>query len=60
MDFKKTVKDGYNIQTYLGLLRQAGFKLLLQREVRDASCPGSKHLFVLAQKEGAQMRSGNR
>lgn len=40
----------FDADTYLGLLKSIGFKLVWSRIVRDATCEGSGHLFVLTQR----------
>jgi hypothetical protein len=40
----------YDAGTYLGLLKDCGFSIVWSKFVRDASCEGAGHLFVLAQK----------
>jgi ubiquinone/menaquinone biosynthesis C-methylase UbiE len=40
----------FDSDTYLGMLEGTGFKLVWSRIVRDETCEGGGHLFVLAQK----------
>ena len=40
----------FDADTYLGMLEVTGFKLVWSRIVRDETCEGGGHLFVLAQK----------
>ncbi|HEX5837743.1 MAG TPA: class I SAM-dependent methyltransferase [Anaerolineales bacterium] len=40
----------FDADTYLWMLEVTGFKLVWSRIVRDATCEGGGHLFVLAQK----------
>lgn len=40
----------FDADTYLEMLEVTGFKLVWSRIVRDATCEGGGHLFVLAQK----------
>jgi len=41
----------YDSETYLEMLTQCGFFILLSKLVADASCEGAGHLFVLVQKQ---------
>ena len=41
----------YDSETYLEMLTQCGFSILLSKLVADASCEGAGHLFVLVQKQ---------
>ena len=41
----------YDTKTYLGMLRDCGFALIWAKHVKDRSCEGARHLFVLAQKK---------
>jgi hypothetical protein len=40
----------YDSETYLKMLKEAGFKLIWSKIVTDETCEGAGHLFVLAQK----------
>ena len=40
----------YDSQTYLKMLKEAGFKTIWSKIVTDETCEGAGHLFVLAQK----------
>ena len=40
----------FDADTYLGMLEVTGFKLVWSRIVRDETCEGGGHLFVLVQK----------
>ena len=40
----------FDADTNLGMLEETGFKLVYSRIVRDETCEGGGHLFVLAQK----------
>ena len=40
----------YDSQTYLKMLKEAGFKTIWSKIVTDETCDGAGHLFVLAQK----------
>jgi ubiquinone/menaquinone biosynthesis C-methylase UbiE len=40
----------YDADTYLRFLSDCGFEILWSRYVRDATCEGAGHLFVLVQK----------
>jgi ubiquinone/menaquinone biosynthesis C-methylase UbiE len=37
-------------ETYLRMLKEAGFSIIWSRRVKDSTCEGAAHLFVLAQK----------
>src|SRR5258706_4599603 len=39
----------YDSATYLKLLKEIGFPLMWARYVKDSTCEGARHLFVLAQ-----------
>lgn len=41
----------YNSETYLKMLKECGFSIIWAKLVKDETCEGAKHLFVLAQKE---------
>ena len=41
----------YDSETYLEMLTQCGFSILLSKLVADASCEGAGHSFVLVQKQ---------
>ena len=40
----------YDIETYLNMLKDIGFTIIWPTIVRDESCEGAGHLFVLARK----------
>jgi SAM-dependent methyltransferase len=40
----------YDAETNLRLIEKCGFKIAASKVIADVSCPGSGHLFVLAQK----------
>jgi len=40
----------YDSETYLKMLKKAGFNLIWSKIVTDATCEGAGHLFVLAEK----------
>jgi len=41
----------YDSQTYREMLKEIGFSLVWSKYVKDATCEGAGHLFVLAQKK---------
>jgi ubiquinone/menaquinone biosynthesis C-methylase UbiE len=41
----------YDSDTYLKMLKKIGFAIMWARYVKDSSCEGAGHLFVLAQKK---------
>jgi SAM-dependent methyltransferase len=41
----------YNSETYLKMLKECRFSIIWAKLVKDETCEGAKHLFVLAQKE---------
>ncbi len=41
----------YDSATYLKLLKEIGFAIMWARYVKDSTCEGARHLFVLAQKK---------
>jgi len=41
----------YNSDTYLKMLKDCGFTIIWARHIKDETCEGAKHLFVLAQKK---------
>jgi ubiquinone/menaquinone biosynthesis C-methylase UbiE len=40
----------YDTDTYLRMLKESGFAIIWSKHVKDATCEGAGHLFVLAQK----------
>jgi len=42
----------FDTETYLQMLKDAGFSIIWSKRVADATCEGAGHLFVLAQKAG--------
>lgn len=40
----------FDTDTYLKMLREAGFNILWSKKVKDGTCDGAGHLFVLAQR----------
>lgn len=40
----------YDSETYLKMLRKSGFTIIWAKLVKDETCEGAEHLFVLAQK----------
>lgn len=40
----------FDTDTYLKMLREAGFNILWSKKVKDGTCEGAGHLFVLAQR----------
>jgi SAM-dependent methyltransferase len=41
----------YNSETYLKMLKESGFTIIWSKLIKDETCEGARHLFVLAQKE---------
>ena len=41
----------YNSNTYLKMLKEGGFSIIWAKHIKDETCEGAKHLFVLAQKK---------
>jgi ubiquinone/menaquinone biosynthesis C-methylase UbiE len=41
----------YDSGTYLKTLRKCGFTIMWAKHIKDETCEGAKHLFVLAQKK---------
>lgn len=41
----------YDSETYLKMLKECGFALIWSKYVKDSTCAGAGHLFVLAQKK---------
>jgi SAM-dependent methyltransferase len=40
----------YDVETYLKMLKNCGFRVIWSKRVADETCEGSGHLFVLVQK----------
>ena len=43
----------FDSETYLRMLKEAGFSIIWSRRVKDSICEGAAHLFVLVQKAEA-------
>jgi 2-polyprenyl-3-methyl-5-hydroxy-6-metoxy-1,4-benzoquinol methylase len=41
----------YDSETYIKMLKRCGFAIMWARYVKDSTCEGAGHLFVLAQKK---------
>jgi ubiquinone/menaquinone biosynthesis C-methylase UbiE len=41
----------YDSGTYIGMLKECGFSIIWAKYVKDETCEGAGHLFVLAQKK---------
>jgi len=41
----------YNSDTYLKMLKRGGFTIIWAKLIKDETCEGAKHLFVLAEKK---------
>jgi ubiquinone/menaquinone biosynthesis C-methylase UbiE len=41
----------FDAETNLRLIGEAGFEIILSKDIADSTCPTSKHLFVLASKK---------
>jgi len=41
----------YDSDTYVKMLKANGFSIIWAKHIKDETCEGAKHLFVLAQKE---------
>jgi len=41
----------YNSDTYIKILKRCGFSVIWAKHIKDETCEGAKHLFVLVQKK---------